>query len=96
MTQKKLVQLEEYNYVPVNDPTLVFTTFDLGVSAALLCIGFELQDLSRADPRKALFVFKREDGIEDFANQYFTDQLKLKARSFFDALKALKNKLYSE
>jgi hypothetical protein len=52
--------------------------------------------LDKANPRKALFVFKREDGIEDFANQYFTDQLQVKARSFFDALKALKNKLYSE
>ncbi|HUD03117.1 MAG TPA: DUF5659 domain-containing protein [Candidatus Paceibacterota bacterium] len=94
MTQKRRGS-EEYRYIPVDDPTLVFTTFDLGVSAALLCIGFELQAVDRADPRKALFVFKREDGIEDFANQYFTDQLEVKARSFFDALKALKNRLYS-
>ena len=96
MTQKKKASSGEYEYVPIDDPTLVFTTYDLGVSSALLCIGFELLSLDKGNPRKALFVFKREDGIEDFANQYFTDQLEVKARSFFDALKALKNKLYSE
>ncbi len=87
---------DEYKYVPVDDPILVFTTYDLGVSSALLCLNFKLLYLNKENPRKALFVFKREDGIEDFANQYFTDQLDVKARSFFDALKALKNKLYSE
>ena len=85
-----------YEYVPIDDPSAVFSTYDLGVSSALLCLNFKLLYLDKKEPRKALFVFKRENGIEDFANQYFTDQLQVKARSFFDALKALKNKLHSE
>ena len=95
MTKRKKNGSEEFLYIPINDPTLVFTTYDLGVSSALLCLGFHLQDVDKENPRKALFIFKRDDGIEDFANQYFTDQLEVKARSFFDQLKALKNKLYS-
>lgn len=74
----------------------VFTNYDLGVSAALLCVGFELLSVDKANPRKALFVFKKQAGIEDIANRYFADRLEVKARSFFDHLKALKNKLYSE
>ncbi|MES2216408.1 MAG: DUF5659 domain-containing protein [Patescibacteria group bacterium] len=79
-----------------DDESSVFTTYDLGVSAALLCLGYELERLDRDNPRKALFVFKKRHSIEAYANDYFSDQLKVKARSFFDSIKALKNKLYSE
>ena len=80
----------------LNDSSLVWSTYDLGVSTALLCAGFELLAVQKGDPRKALFVFKKESGIEETANKYFSDRLNVKARSFFDHLKALKNKLYSE
>jgi len=74
----------------------VWTTYDLGVATALLCAGFELRSLDKANPRKALFVFRKARTIDGTANAYFADQLKLNARSFFDQLKALKNRLYSE
>ncbi|MEO5646500.1 MAG: DUF5659 domain-containing protein [Candidatus Paceibacterota bacterium] len=82
--------------IPLDDPSFVWTTYDLGVSAALLCADFELLTVQKSDPRKALFVFKKEAGIEEVANKYFSDKLEVKARSYFDHLKALKNKLYSE
>lgn len=73
-----------------------FNTYDLGVSSALLCAGFELVSVEKDNPRRALFVFKKSVGIEETANNYFADKLELRARSFFDAIKALKNKLYSK
>ncbi len=78
------------------DPFYVWTTYDLGVSTALLCAGFELMSVEKTNPRKALFVFRKEVGIEETIDKYFSDRLEVKARSFFDHLKALKNKLYSE
>lgn len=83
-------------YRDLNDPAYVWTTYDLGVSAALLCAGFELLELRKTNPRKALFVFRRAKDIDKTANAYFANRLKLNARSFFDQLKALKNRLYSE
>ncbi len=80
----------------LNDPAQVFTTYDLGVSAALLCADFELLALDRTNPRKALFIFRRAPRIDDTANAYFADRLELNARAFFDQLKALKSRLYSE
>jgi len=77
------------------DSASVFTTYYIGVSTALLCAGFELLDIEKSNPKKALFVFRGEDGIEETANDYFANKLKVKARSFADNLKALKNKLYS-
>lgn len=99
MTSKKIKKIpssEAQSDTPPNDPTAVFTTYDLGVSTALLCAGFELLSVDKENPRKALFIFKKADVIEDVANRYFSDKLEVKARSFFDHLKALKNKLYSE
>lgn len=87
---------EEWRYIPLDDASVVWTTYDLGVSAALLCAGFELLTVNKKkNPRRALFVFQKADGIEDAADRYFADRLEVKARSFFDHLKALKSQLYS-
>jgi hypothetical protein len=76
--------------VSLNDPSFVFTTYDLGCSTALLCAGFELLDIEKSNPKKALFKFKRESKIDEVANSYFADKLNVRARSFADNLKALK------
>jgi hypothetical protein len=80
--------------ISLKDPSSVFTTYDLGCSTALLCANFELLTIRKNDPRKALFVFRKQNGIEETANEYFADKLEVKARSYFDNLKAIKNKLY--
>lgn len=87
---------EKTEVLPLNDPAYVWTTYDLGVSTALLCAGFELLSLNRSNPRKVLFIFRREESIDETANAYFANQLTLNVRSFFDQLRALKNRLYSE
>ncbi len=78
------------------EPHSPFTTYDLGTAAALLCSDFVLLSLDRTNPRRVLFVFKYKKRIEETANAYFADRLKLNARSFFDQLKALKSRLYGE
>ena len=80
--------------VSPNDPDSIFTTYDLSCSTALLCAGFELIGIEKSNPKKALFTFKRDRGIDAVANSYFADKLSVKVRSFADHLKALKNKLY--
>jgi len=83
--------------IAYDDPSLIFTTYDLHCSAALICAGFELLTLEKkTDPRKALFVFKKKSGIEKIADLYWSDRLEVKARTYADTLKMLKNRLYSE
>lgn len=100
MTHKKLqrsLYSNEYHYKPLEDSSAVFTTYDLGLSTALLCADFELLSVDKkGNSHKAMFIFQKKDEIGDIADQYFSDRLDVKARSFFDHLKALKNKLYSE
>ncbi len=96
MTTRKKRSPEERQYIPLDDPTQVFTSTDLGVSSALLSAGFELLSVDKENPRKALFTFHRSRNIEEQASLYFSDKLEVRARSFFDSIRALKNRLYSE
>ena len=89
-------QPEECQYIPLDDQTNYFYTFDLGCSAALISAGFELVSLDKSNPRKVQFIFRREIGIEKVVDDYWADRLEVKARAFFDNVKMLKNRIYSE
>ena len=91
----KQIKNKNWKYVPNEEQDFTFTSYDIGVSTALLCSGFTLLNVDKNNPQKALFVFKLEDDIEQVANEYFSDTLEVRARSFFDQLKALKNLIYS-
>lgn len=86
---------EESEHVPLYDDFNFFSTYDLGLAAALISAEYELFAVDKWNPKKALFVFHREDGIEETADSYWADRLEVKARRYFDSLKAVKNKLYS-
>jgi hypothetical protein len=72
------------------------STYDLGCSSALVSCGFELVSLDKSNPRKVQFIFRREIGIEKVVDDYWADRLETKARTFFDNVKMLKNRIYSE
>ncbi len=71
-----------------------YSITDLGCAAALVSAGFELVGLNKQDPHKVRFVFYSRKGIEKTANEYFVDQLEVKARKFFDNVRMLKNLLH--
>lgn len=78
------------------DERVFFYTFDLGLSAALVSTGFSLISLERGNLQKAQLVFRRSDGIDETIDAHWADRLEVKSRTYFDALKMLKNRLYSE
>jgi len=94
-TNKRTTSSEKLIYIPLNDESSVFTTYDLGLSTALLCTGFTLLSVDKENPQKVLFIFQKTYQIEDIANLYLSNGLEVKARSFFDNLKAIKTKIYS-
>ena len=86
---------EEYQRIPLEDYTHYCYLFDLGVSASLVTAGFELVSLDKTNPRKVQFIFKRGVGIEKVIDDYWADRLEVKARSYFDNIKMIKNRIYS-
>jgi hypothetical protein len=85
----------ELRYIPLEGDT-VFAVNDLGCAAALATADFELLTLDRENPHKVKFVFRREVGIEKVADDFWSDRLEQKSRSFWDNIKNLKNRLYSD
>ena len=87
---------EDIEVVPLGDNINYFYSYDMGLSAALIAVGFSLVSLDRTDRRKTQFVFKREPDMEREIEAYWSKQLQVPALTYFDTLKMLKNRLYSE
>ena len=86
---------DDFEYIPLGDSKEQFQTADLGLATALCCIGYKLITLDKQDKRKVSFIFKREVGIDKDSNDYWADYTEVKARSYFDNLRTLKNRIYS-
>ena len=97
MTKKKYNEssVEKDEAIQFNEADF-FYTFDMGLSAALIGVGFSLVSLDRENLRKVQFVFRRADGMDETVDAYWADTLQLKARAYFDTIKMLKNRLHSE
>jgi hypothetical protein len=87
---------EDVLRVPLDDYAHYLYTFDLGVSAALVTAGFELVWIDKSNPRKVQFIFKKKKGIGQALDEYWSNKLRVKARSLNDNTKMLKNRLYSD
>lgn len=72
----------------------IFSLYDLGCASALLSKGYELKKLDRSNPKRVCFMFADTEGIQGDANAYLANTLEVKARGFYDALKALKSRIY--
>jgi hypothetical protein len=69
---------------------------DLGLSAALASLGFEVQEIERDVSGQAYFIFMETDELGRAVNAYWADTLEVRARHYFDAIKMLKSRIYAE
>ncbi len=86
---------DDTHYAYTNDSKDCYITQDLGLASALCSRNYQIVTLDKRDPRKVAFVFKRELGIEEDADAYWSDELETKCRSYFENLRNLKNRLHS-
>lgn len=78
------------------NPDEFWRTYDLGLCSALFCLEHELCEIEKGDnPNKAQFVFRRDKNLQKHIEDYWNDCLKLNVRSYFDAIRCVKNRLYS-
>ena len=72
-----------------------FLTYDIGLAAALISLGYSLFKVDKIAEKKSQFIFNRDEHIDKKVDEYWDDKLTLPVRSFYDNLKMLKNRLYS-
>jgi hypothetical protein len=81
----------------VNNPvTPQYTTTDLGSAAALLAAGFTLQMLDReTKPGRAFFMFDDSKKLQAVLNDYWSGNLMVDAKAYFESSKWLKSRIYN-
>jgi hypothetical protein len=75
----------------------IYKTTDLALAASLLSCHCSIYEINRnSSTRRATFVFKLSSNQEKLINDFWSDSLSINPRLFFDNIKLLKNRLYSE
>lgn len=87
----------ELTYVPLDDDSNYFYSYDLGLCAYLNCIGFRLHSLDKSSGTKVLFIIKRDDrDMEEYVQAFWnSENAAVDAQTYFNALKRLKNQIHS-
>lgn len=72
-----------------------YSTSDLAL-ATVISLSYPLEVIGKTqNPHKALFVFNRSKNLNELVDKYWKKELLVEPRTYFDQLKALKNRLYS-
>lgn len=69
---------------------------DLGLAAALISSGFTLSSTCKDEKGRTHFVFLETVELDIALDDYWSGTLKVTARRYFDDLKMLKSRIYSE
>ena len=72
-----------------------FSTFDLGLATVLITVGYKLIRMEKSNPKKVKFVFEKDKDIERTIEDFWNDELKVRAQTLLNNQKVLKNRIYS-
>lgn len=72
-----------------------YSTSDLALATAL-SLFYPVDSIDRQNLNKALFLFKKEAGLEQLIESYWKGELKVNPAAYFQQLKIIKARLYEE
>lgn len=72
-----------------------FSTSDLALTTAI-SLWYPIDAIDRQNPRKANFLFKRDEKFDELLETYWKRELRIEPQEYFNQLKAIKARLYSE
>ncbi len=72
-----------------------YQTSDLSLCVTL-SLWYPIEVIDRSNPRKATFLFKRDEKLDELLEVYWKRELKVEPQLYFQQLKAIKARLYSE
>lgn len=77
-----------------NNSNQSFLTSDLGLTAALLSHGCQIEKMDRTNPGKIKFVVRGNDDLNRLIQGYWSKDLRVDALSYFESLKNIKSRIY--
>jgi len=72
-----------------------YETSDLALATAI-SLWYPIDAIDKQNPRKATFLFKRDEKFDELLEAYWKRELKIEPQEYFNQLKAIKARLYSE
>ena len=72
------------------------TLNDLGLVGSIVNNGISIEGLDRSHARKIGFIFKNSIKLQQVIRDYWSGNLFVNARTYFDDIKMLKNLIHSE
>jgi hypothetical protein len=73
-----------------------FSTSDLGIATALVSLGYEVPLHDKSNPTKVIFIFEDRNNINEAVKKFWSNQLPVDARTFFENTKMLKSRIWND
>ena len=73
----------------------LFTTSDLAL-AAVVALYYSIESIDKSNPKKVLFIFKKDKNFHLCIEKYWNGELKVEPLKFYQCLKMLKNRIYND
>lgn len=70
-----------------------YSTSDLALATAI-SLYFPIEVIDRSNPHKALFLFKKDEGLDQLIEAYWRKELPIDVSTYFNQLKNVKARLY--
>ena len=72
-----------------------YSTTDLALAAAI-SLQFPIEAVDKTNPHKALFLFKRDEHLDQLIEIFWKKELRVDPLTYFNQLKTIKSRLYAE
>ena len=70
-----------------------FKSSDLSL-AVTISLWFPLDSIDKTDPKRAEFIFKREQGLDELVESYWRGELKVEPKQYSSQMRIIKSRLY--
>lgn len=70
-----------------------YKTADLAL-ATIISLSYPIEAIDRQNPRKSIFLFKLEEGLNALIESYWRGEIKVEPQLLFAQLRAVKSRLY--
>lgn len=70
-----------------------YQTTDLCLCCTLITLGFILDSIDKTNPQKVIFLFKREEGLDETIEDYFKGFIRVEPKLFFANLRFIKSRI---
>lgn len=64
--------------------------------ATVISLFYPIEAIDRKNPRKAQFLFKQTDALDQLIERYWRGELRVEPQAYFNAMRIIKSRLYSE